>query len=100
MLLERTIHQLDIGFVPPERAEKLGHLGYIQWLGALPGDESYVVAARNALKQAEPFADVSPAIEVFCGLLAASLADPIGPLALRAPGLRRRGGAKARRLSL
>ena len=41
MMLERTLSQLDIGYVPDEVAETMGHLGYAQWLGALAGNAGY-----------------------------------------------------------
>ena len=28
MLLQRTISQLDVGYVPEDVAERMGHLGY------------------------------------------------------------------------
>lgn len=97
MLLERTIAQLDIGAVPQEQAEDLGHLGYLQWLGALRGSASYQTEAARAHAMAQPFAHSSPAIAVFCGLIRASLAAPLQPLDLRVPKLSRKGGARARR---
>lgn len=100
MVLERTIRQLDIGHVPPEQAEKLGHLGFIQWLGALPGRASYPVEAQRAFDRARPFMAASPAIEVFCHLLLQSAAMPPRPLTLHMPPRTRRGGAQARRMSL
>ena len=72
MFLERTISQLDVGHVPEDEAEKLGHLGYLQWLGALRGDASYLEEATRAYEMARPFLKTSPAVAVFCQLLAAS----------------------------
>ena len=100
MLLERTICQLDIGRVPPEQAEEMGQLGYIQWLGALPGDARYSDEAQRAYDLAQSFASVSPAVAVFCRLLAQSVVCPCEALPLRLPQRGRRGGAQARRLSL
>lgn len=100
MLLDRTIFQLDIGHVPPDRAEELGQLGYVQWLGGLRGDASYVREAMRAYERARPFIRTSPAVAVFCHLLVASSVTPIQPLPLRLPQAGRRGGAAARRLSL
>jgi hypothetical protein len=100
MLLERTIFQLDIGLVSPQKAEEMGQLGYMQWLGALPGQADYHRAARHALARACPFAETSPAVAVFCRLLSASTVMPPVPLALSLPRRSRRGGAQARRLSL
>lgn len=97
MLLERTISQLDIGFVPEEQAETLGHMGYLQWLGALRGDVGYAQEAFHAFELARPFSKTSPAVAVFCDLLIASVATPIRPLALKLPTPARRGGARARR---
>ncbi|MEM8841129.1 MAG: hypothetical protein AAGD47_05075 [Pseudomonadota bacterium] len=100
MLLERTIAQLDIGDISPERAQELGQLGYMQWLGALPGSSNYRLEAKHAFAVASPFSARSPAVAVFCDLLAASThADP-APLALRLPDRHRRGGSRARRGAL
>ncbi|MEM8732430.1 MAG: hypothetical protein AAGF79_21175 [Pseudomonadota bacterium] len=98
MLLERTIFQLDIGHVPPEIAEELGQLGYMQWLGGLPGQADYLQEARVALERARPFADCSPALDVFCRILEASMVMPPVALPLRLPPRGRRGGAQARRM--
>ena len=97
MLLERTISQLDIGYVPNDRARELGHLGFMQWLGALPGKVNYRDAARHAHAVAAPFRTTSPAIAVFCDLLVASTRMPPEPLELHLPSHHRRGGAQARR---
>ena len=95
MILERTISQLDIGPLPDPQARELGRLGYLQWLGALPGEVSYPAEVRRALTAARPFALNSPAVGVFCDLLWASL--ELAPLELEMPVRARRGGAEARR---
>lgn len=100
MLLDRTISQLDIGPVPPDRALEMGRMGYMQWLGALPGRSDYMAQARRALVAAEPFAGGSPAVQVFCDLLTASMQMPPVPLPLSLPERRRRGGRRARRMTL
>jgi hypothetical protein len=100
MLLERTIFQLDIGHVPPEQAEELGQLGYLQWLGGLPDNSAYSAEAMRAYEMALPFMRTSPAVAVFCDLLVASTTMPPRPLALYLSNRVRRGGAQARRLSL
>ncbi|MEM9754346.1 MAG: hypothetical protein AAF914_00050 [Pseudomonadota bacterium] len=100
MLLERTISQLDIGPVPPDRARELGHLGFMQWLGWLPAGVNYPHAALHALTVAAPFASTSPAVAVFCDLLIASTAVPPQPLDLELPPHHRRGGRAARRGAL
>ncbi len=97
MLLERTITQLDIGHVTPRRAEQMGQLGYMQWLGALPAMSNYIDQAAHAYGMAKPFAETSPAVAVFCDLLLASLKRPLQPLPLQLPARERRGGAQARR---
>ena len=97
MLLERTITQLDIGNIPHERALELGQLGYMQWLGGLPGSANYRVAALRALTMAAPFMENSPAVAVFCDLIVASLDSPVAALNLSLPSHHRRGGARARR---
>lgn len=100
MLLERTIHQLDIGPIPAEQARKMAEMGYVQWLGALPGRASYHAEARRALLAARPFEETSPAVAAFCQLLNASLSLPPRPLPIAMPARKRRGGAQARRMSL
>lgn len=100
MLLERTISQLDIGHIAPDAALDLGRLGFLQWLGALPGAANYVDQAERALALAAPFRDTSPAISVFCALIEVSLTDPLVPLPLAMPPRDRRGGARARRAVL
>lgn len=100
MLLERTIFQLDIGYVPPDEADRLGQLGYLQWLGALPGNANYLHEAMRAYETARPFLRASPAVAVFCELLVTSASSPTDPLTLRVSERSRRGGAHARRLSL
>ncbi|MEM1363623.1 MAG: hypothetical protein AAGF94_18270 [Pseudomonadota bacterium] len=97
MLLERTISQLDVGDVPDHIAEKMGHLGYAQWLGALKGEAGYFKEAMRAYELAQPFIRTSPAVAVFCHLLVESTASPLRPLALKLPAPVRRGGSKARR---
>ena len=96
MLLNLTISQLDIGHVPRARALELGRLGYMQWLGALPGDAAYRDEAMRAYAAAAPFIRRSPAVAVFCDLLVASTRMPPEPLPLTLPR-HRRGGARARR---
>jgi len=100
MILELTISQLDSGALSPEIAAEKGQLGYMQWLGALPPDADYHKEAWRAYRKAQRFERGSPAIEVFCGLLLASLEMPPRPLPLSLPQRGRRGGAQARRLSL
>ena len=97
MLLDRTISQLDVGPLPPDRAAELARLGYMQWLGALPGDGDYRREAMQAYTRAAPRARRSPAVAVFCDLLVASTRMPPRPLPLAMPPRRRRGGARARR---
>lgn len=97
MLLERTIAQLDIGRVPAERAEELGHLGYVQWLSGLAPTSNYVAEAARAHATARPFAATSPAVAVFCDLLVESCEAPVRPLRLILPPNARRGGAEGRR---
>lgn len=98
MLLDRTLFQLDIGWVAPERAEELGYLGYLQWLGALPSGGCYRAEVEVALAAAEPFAEASPAICVFMRLLEASLDSGPCDIASKWPRQMRRG--RARRLSV
>lgn len=100
MILELTISQLDTGQIPPERAQELGQMGYMQWLGSLHGGASYPASAHHALNKALPFRSTSPAVAVFCDLLAQSLIMPPAPLPLAFPAKQRRGGARSRRAAL
>lgn len=100
MILERTIHQLDIGPIDPERAEKMAQLGYLQWLGALPADSGYQTEAASALQKAQPFEEGSPAVAEFCRMLRTSMEMPPRALTIVMPARNRRGGAQARRMSL
>ncbi|OOY21113.1 hypothetical protein BMI86_00580 [Thioclava sp. DLFJ5-1] len=99
MLLERTLSllQLDIGPISPLRARELGTLGYMEWLGTLPGDMPYAKAAIVAHMQAYPHSLISPAVEVFCELLLESLTPQPFALQIEMPPPVRRGGARARR---
>jgi hypothetical protein len=99
MLLERTIAQLDIGPVPPERAAEMGRMGYMQWLAGLPGCADYRREALRAHALARPFRGASPAVAAFCDLLVASTRMPPAPLPLALPPRRRRGGARGRRVA-
>ena len=98
MFLERTISQLDIGRVSQDKAHELGHLGFMQWLGGLSAQESYIEAAQLALNTSRIFAGRSPAIAVYCDLLTASMRMPPQPLTLTLSPRGRRGGARARRV--
>ena len=53
MLLNHTILQLRTTGLPPKRARELGHLGYLQWLGSLPGFASYQAEAMRAYAAAK-----------------------------------------------
>jgi len=97
MLLNHTILQLRTTGLPPKRARELGHLGYLQWLGSLPGFASYPAEAMRAYAAAEPYLREAPALAVFCELLVESTRNPAQPLTLILPSKQRRGGAKGRR---
>ena len=99
-LLLRTLTMLQVGADSAERARELGQMGYMQWLGGLPGSACYRTEAGRALQGALPFATSDAPVAVFCGLLSASLRDPLTPLDLALPRPRRRGGAQDRRMSL
>ncbi len=100
MLLEYTIAQLDIGPVPPEHAKKLGQLGYLQWLGALPDSANYRNEAMRAYRSAQPFRRRSPAVAAFCDILVESTGPEIRPLHLSPLAQGRQGGARARRIQM
>ncbi|WP_130404972.1 hypothetical protein [Thalassococcus sp. S3] len=96
MRVEKTITQLEVDPGSPERAVELGQLGYMQWLGSLPGSADYEAEAVRAYLAAQPFQDSAP-VRVFCELLAQSINDPLAPLDLALPVPQRRGGARHRR---
>ncbi|HDR29852.1 hypothetical protein [Rhodovulum sp.] len=95
MMLDLVLLQMQARGHDPARADAIGQLGFMQWLGALPGGCDYVAAARAALERVG--APGSPVLASFRNLLAASLAMPPRPLDLGLPVPRRRGGARARR---
>jgi hypothetical protein len=95
-----TLHQLQSDAASPERAKELGQLAYMQWLGSLPANGCFRMAALRAHATAKPFIDSNPAVAVFCHLLTESLKNPLKPLDLALPKPRRRGGARARRMLL
>lgn len=100
MLTEHTLIQILSQPDPthaPERARELGQLGFMQWLGGLPGDTAYDAQAHRALHLALPFVGTGPAMAEFCRLVSASLEGPHVPLDLAMPPNRRRGGARMRR---
>jgi hypothetical protein len=97
MMLNQTIQQLDRSDLSPARARALAHLGYMQWLGSLPGNSSYPDEAMRAYMAAQPRAWRAPALAVFCDLLVASTRTPLAPLTLILPPRSRRGGARGRR---
>ncbi|WP_050929028.1 hypothetical protein [Aestuariivita boseongensis] len=100
MLIHRTLQQLQVRADTPERALELGRMGYMQWLGGLPGQANYEFEAIRAYLYARPFVETDPAVAVFCDLLRQSLQKPLTPLDLTLPKPRRRGGAAERRMSL
>ena len=100
MLIARTLTQLQVNASSPERAREMGRMGYMQWLGGLPGRACYLTEAAGAYMTALPFKDTDPAVAVFCDLLRQSIDHPLKPLDLELPKPRRRGGARERRLSL
>ncbi|TCM86571.1 hypothetical protein [Rhodovulum steppense] len=97
MMLELVLLQMQARGRDPARADEIGQLGFMQWLGGLPGGCDYAAAARAALLRLDAGVPDSPTLASFRGLLAASLAMPPRPLGLSLPVPRRRGGARARR---
>ncbi|MFW2542528.1 hypothetical protein ACN2XU_07790 [Primorskyibacter sp. 2E107] len=98
MLIARTLNGLQARDLSVERAQELGQMGYMQWLGTLPADADYEYEAVRAYLAAMDFIETDPAIAVFCGLIRDSLRKPMRPLDLAMPKARRRGGARKRRL--
>ena len=81
----------------PEQADRLARLAYLEWLGTLPGDKNFVLAAMEVYQRAISVSEVAPAARVFCDLLLEATRRPGQPLALLSPAKSRRGGARARR---
>ena len=98
--IDLTLHQLQSRTDSAERAKEYGQLGYMQWLGSLPADACYRMAAMRAYATAKPIMRTDPAVAEFCRLLIDSLENPLAPLDLASPQPRRRGGARERRMSL
>ncbi|MEO1677430.1 MAG: hypothetical protein AAFU80_04640 [Pseudomonadota bacterium] len=84
----------------PGLAEAWARMAYVEWLAGLPGRVSYADAALEAFEAARSTADISPATAAFRRLLARSAQLPPAPLDLGLPKPARRGGARARRLSI
>jgi hypothetical protein len=97
MVLNHVLNRLQSHPADQLRAVELGQLGFMEWLGSLPGDSDFDRQARAAYARALPFQRVSPAIAVFCALLLAARRMPPEPLNLCLPRPHRRGGSKARR---
>lgn len=100
MMLDLVLLQLQGRDGAAECDGRLGQLAYMQWLGSLPGTCDYKAAARAALAQIAWDEEPASGLAGFRALLAASLAVPVRPLALCMPRPCRRGGARARRVSL
>lgn len=100
MMLEMVLIQMQARRDSAERAREIGQLAFMQWLGALPGGSDYAAAARAALERVSGSSARSPALTIFCTLLADSLERPVRPLDLHLPSPCRRGGTRARRLTL
>ncbi|WP_421906806.1 hypothetical protein [Mameliella sp.] len=100
MTIERVLTLLQTRAETPERARELASMGYMQWLGSLPGCASYKEEALHAWTCAQPFAGTDPAVAVLCDLLHHSIRCPAVPLDLPLPQPQRRGGARKRRLSI
>ena len=97
MFLQRTLHMLQTTTDSDERANELGRMGFMQWLGSLDGRAGFALQAGVALEAAGRFRATDPAVAVFCGLIEEALAMPPRPLALGLPRKCRRGGARKRR---
>lgn len=97
MILEDILNAMRSHGCSEARARQLAHMGYMEWLGALPGAANYPEAAVRALAAAAPVRDVDPAVAEFCRLLETSVNRPLAPLTLIPPRPGRRGGARGRR---
>ncbi len=100
MRLDETLTGLMVSPPTEERARELAQLGFIHWLGSLPGDAAYEACAVQAFLKAMDFRDTDPAVDAFCDLLRDSLKPGIRSLDLKVPEPKRRGGARTRRLTL
>ncbi|MCE8441626.1 hypothetical protein [Rhodovulum sulfidophilum] len=100
MHLHTTINGPIMAPESPERAREQGQLGYMQWLGSMPGNAPYKDEAIYACIAAMDLERSKPAVAVFCELIRASLSKPLRRLDLALPRPRRRGGAAVRRSRL
>ncbi|PTW51784.1 MULTISPECIES: hypothetical protein [Rhodovulum] len=98
-MLEMVLMRLAACPQTGPRARELGQLGFMQWLGSLPGRADLPAAARAAEAQAAP-GPATAALDEFRRLLVQIRAMPPRPLDLALPRPCRRGGARARRLRL
>ncbi|MEM0937157.1 MAG: hypothetical protein AAGJ91_14800 [Pseudomonadota bacterium] len=97
MHLKHLIEKLRHAPNDPDRARELAQLAFMEWLGALPGDASFPVAAMTTFDGMRRAAEQSEATAEFRALLAEAVR--VSPMPLALP-LRpsRRGGRRARRV--
>jgi len=100
MTLNDILTAMSVPGCSDARARQLAHMGYVEWMGALPGAANYAEAAVRALAAAAPLREDDPAVAEFCRLLEDSLNRPLVPLTLIPPRPGRRGGARGRRAML
>ncbi len=98
MDLQPLIDKLIVAPDDPARARAFGRMAFMEWLGALPGDVSFPLAAMEAYDRTRAVARISYAAEVFRALLVEAVHMPPRPLSLTLPSPHRRGGARTRRL--
>ena len=100
MILNDILNAMRVPGSSDTRARQLAHMGYVEWLGALPGGANYPEVVLRALPAAAPLREKDPAVAEFCRLLETSVNRPLAPLTLIPPRPGRRGGARGRRAML
>jgi len=100
MILNDILNAMRVPGCSDARARQLAHMGYVEWLGALPGTANYPETVVRALGAAAPLRDDEPSVAEFCRLLENSLNRPLEPLTLIPPRPGRRGGTRGRRAML
>ncbi|SIO28600.1 hypothetical protein SAMN05444722_1217 [Rhodovulum sp. ES.010] len=99
MMLELVLLQLQMPAPGGERARERARLAFLQWLASLPGHCDFPAAVRAAAARTAALGESGPSVAAFRALLAEAEARPSVALDLSLPRPRRRGGARARRMS-
>ena len=99
MVIDLVLQRLNVKDVSETRAMELAHLGFMEWMDALPAGADFRRAAIAAHECAAEYPPDHAAISAFRDLLMEAVRVMPRPLALRLPAAERRGGHNVRRLS-